>query len=125
MTWPKSLATLAVIEPDWPLVRSFITTWKPADVSCKSTVRVSPDCIIRSLLGSGVKVARVEWIGRRLGHAAAGDEREVDRLDADSAQASQVVGHSCVLVTVERVDVQRGAPLAWITAVTGRPFNPA
>src|SRR5260370_13170847 len=63
MTWQKSLATLAVIAPDWPLVRSLITTWKPADVSCKSTVSVSPDCIIRSALGSGVKVARVESTG--------------------------------------------------------------
>src|SRR5260370_20426687 len=48
---------------DWRLVRSLITTWKPADVSCRSTVSVSPDCIIRSELGSGVKVARVESTG--------------------------------------------------------------
>src|SRR5260370_39865147 len=34
-----------------------------ADVSCRSTVSVSPDCIIRSELGSGVKVARVESTG--------------------------------------------------------------
>src|SRR5439155_25390182 len=54
---PKPLATLAFIEPDCPVLRSLITTSKPSAVSCMDTVTVSPECIIRSLLGSGVKVA--------------------------------------------------------------------
>src|SRR2546423_9496035 len=48
---------LAVIEPDVPCVRSWMTTWKPAAVSCRATVRVSPDRMNRSLVGFGVKTA--------------------------------------------------------------------
>src|SRR5258708_37220495 len=56
-TCPKPLAMLAVIEPDVPCVRSLMTTWNPAGVSCKATVRVSPEFMNRSLVGSGVVTA--------------------------------------------------------------------
>jgi hypothetical protein len=36
------LAVLAVIEPLSPVVRSWMTTWKPALVSCMSTTSLSP-----------------------------------------------------------------------------------
>ena len=39
---PKPFATLAVIEPLAPVVRSWMTTWKPAGVSCMSTTSWSP-----------------------------------------------------------------------------------
>src|SRR5215468_7255416 len=62
-TSPNPLAALAVIDPDWPLVRSLMTTWKPLDVSCSATVRVSPEFMNRSLAGSGVNVASVAFTG--------------------------------------------------------------
>src|SRR5512143_1280611 len=40
-----------------------MTTSKPSAVSCISTTSVSPDCIIKSLVGSGVKVALVASTG--------------------------------------------------------------
>src|SRR5215813_410384 len=62
-TSPKPLEVLAVIDPDWPVVRSLITTWNPPVVSCRRTVRVSPEFMNRSLAGSGVKVAKVAFTG--------------------------------------------------------------
>src|SRR5579859_996519 len=62
-TWPKLLAPLAVIEPLWPEVRSWMITVKPLAVSCMSTVSSSPLSMNRSLAGSGVNVASVEFTG--------------------------------------------------------------
>src|SRR6476661_5161343 len=59
----KPLAGLAVIEPDWPLLRSSMTALSPSGVSCIVTARWSPEFINRSWVGSGVNVARVELIG--------------------------------------------------------------
>ncbi len=58
---------LAVIEPDWPVVRSWITTWNPAGVSCMSTVTVSPEFMNRSVAGFGVSAANggVNTVQRR------------------------------------------------------------
>ena len=54
LTCCQPLATLAVIEPDWPVDWSLITTWKPAVVSCRSTVSWSPEFMKRSVAGFGV-----------------------------------------------------------------------
>src|SRR5215469_5596468 len=62
-TWPNPLAALAVIDPVWPLVSSLMTAWSPFAVSCRCTCRLSPEFISRSLLRSGVKVARVDSTG--------------------------------------------------------------
>src|SRR5712691_624670 len=62
-TWPNPLAALAVIDPVWPLVRSWITALSPCGVSCRRTVRLSPEFMSRSLVRSGVNVARVDCNG--------------------------------------------------------------
>ena len=49
-TEPNPLAVLAVILPAVPAVRSLITTWNPADVSCKRTDSWSPEFMKKSLL---------------------------------------------------------------------------
>src|SRR5690242_12481621 len=61
--WAKPLAGLAVIDPDWPLLRSSMTAWSPSGVSCIVTARWSPEFMKRSWAGSGVNVARVEPSG--------------------------------------------------------------
>src|SRR5215472_12725475 len=62
-TSPNPLAALAVMDPDWPVVRSLIRTWNPVDVSPIATDNVSPECMNRSSLLLGVTVARVESTG--------------------------------------------------------------
>src|SRR4051812_2467114 len=52
--WPNPLATDAVIEPLCPVVRSLMSTRKPAGVSCMWIRTRSPGFISRSLLGSGL-----------------------------------------------------------------------
>jgi hypothetical protein len=56
LTVAKPLAALAVIEPDWPLVRSLSPTCSPLFVSWMSMVTASPGCIINTLLGEGSNV---------------------------------------------------------------------
>src|SRR6516164_3823631 len=62
-TWPKPLAALAVMDPDWPVVRSLMVARSPFGVSPMVTVRLSPEFISRSRLRSGVNVAVVESTG--------------------------------------------------------------
>ena len=59
-TWRNPFATLAVIEPVSPVVTSWITTWKPAGVSCMSRTIVSPGPMKRSFDGSTVDAANGE-----------------------------------------------------------------
>src|SRR5713226_6315032 len=40
-----------------------MTTWNPLEVSCSWTLSASPEFMNRSLVASGVKVARVEFTG--------------------------------------------------------------
>src|SRR5215469_1050319 len=40
-----------------------MTVWRPFGLSCRCTCRLSPEFISRSLLRSGVKVARVDSTG--------------------------------------------------------------
>src|SRR3981081_2783017 len=40
-----------------------MTVWRPCAVSCRVTIRLSPEFMNRSLVGSGVKVARVLCTG--------------------------------------------------------------
>src|SRR5215469_7637918 len=68
-TCPKPLAMLAVIEPDVPCVRSLMTTWKPAGVSCRSTTSLSPEFMNRSWVGSGLWTAG--FVANEIGLAGA------------------------------------------------------
>src|SRR5215471_828618 len=52
--WPNPLATDAVIEPLWPLVRSVRLIWSPARVSCMWMRIWSPGLISRSLARLGL-----------------------------------------------------------------------
>src|SRR6516165_10564575 len=63
LTWPNPLAALAVMDPVWPVVASWMTVCSPCAVSCMRTVRLSPEFMNRSLAGSGVNVAVVESTG--------------------------------------------------------------
>src|SRR5215471_6298133 len=62
-TCPNPLAALAVIDPRCPVVRSLMTACNPFEVSWSDTVRLSPELMNRSLLGSGVNVVRVDCTG--------------------------------------------------------------
>src|SRR4029077_11233726 len=55
---PNSLATVAVIEPFWPVVRSLRSIRKPAGVSCMWMRTRSPGFISRSLVRSGLTAER-------------------------------------------------------------------
>src|SRR5262249_17431433 len=62
-TWPKPLAALAVMDPVWPVVRSWMTARIPWDVSPRDRLRLSPELMNRSLARSGVNVAVGEFTG--------------------------------------------------------------
>src|SRR5216683_120440 len=62
-TWPNPLAALAVMDPVWPLVRSWMTARIPFGVSRRDTLRLSPEFMKRSLAGSGVNVGVVDCTG--------------------------------------------------------------
>src|SRR5215472_9404766 len=51
------------MDPDWPVVRSLIWTANPFDVSPMATDNVSPECMNRSSLLSGVRWASVASTG--------------------------------------------------------------
>ena len=51
--WPNPLATEAVIEPCWPVVRSVRSMRNPAGVSCMWMRMRSPGFMNRSLAGFG------------------------------------------------------------------------
>jgi hypothetical protein len=63
LTCAKPLATLAVIDPDWPLDRSRMLVTRPAGESWMERSSWSPARMNRSLAGSGVKAARVRSSG--------------------------------------------------------------
>src|SRR5215469_3637000 len=62
-TSPKPLAALAVMDPVWPVVRSLMRTWNPSAVSPIATERLSPECMNRSCVLSGVRCASVASTG--------------------------------------------------------------
>src|SRR5207244_5969954 len=62
-TWPNPLAALAVMDPVWPFVRSWMTARTPFGVSPRETLRLSPEFINRPLAGSGVNVAVLDCTG--------------------------------------------------------------
>src|SRR5579859_4770474 len=62
-TWPNPLAALAVMDPVWPFVPSWMTARNPFGVSPMDTLMLSPEFISRSRLRSGVNVAVVESTG--------------------------------------------------------------
>src|SRR5215471_12462330 len=62
-TCPNPLAALAVIDPLCPVVWSLMTACNPFGVSRKDTLRLSPEFMNRSFLGSGVNVAVVDCTG--------------------------------------------------------------
>src|SRR5205814_441717 len=53
----KPFPWLAVMEPDSPVVRSWMTTLNPSVVSSISTVSLSPELMKRSVAGLGVNAA--------------------------------------------------------------------
>src|SRR5262249_51451887 len=53
-TWPKPLAALAVMDPVWPVVRSWMTARIPWGVSPRDRLRLSPELMNRSRARSGV-----------------------------------------------------------------------
>src|SRR5579859_7724050 len=63
LTWPNPLAALAVMDPVWPFVRSWMTARSPFGVSPRETLRLSPEFINRSRDRSGVNVAVVASTG--------------------------------------------------------------
>src|SRR6516164_6374752 len=62
-TWPNPLAALAVMDPLCPVVKSLMTVCNPFGVSRRDTLRLSPEFMNRSFLGSGVNVAVVACTG--------------------------------------------------------------
>src|SRR5215475_5115050 len=58
MMWPKPFATEAVIDPDFPVVRSERSVRTPAAVSWMWILIRSPGFIIRSFVGSGLTAAK-------------------------------------------------------------------
>src|SRR5215467_15466813 len=63
LTCANPLAALAVIDPDWLVVRSLMVVCRPLGVSCIVTCRWSPEFMNRSFDGSGVNVVSVDWTG--------------------------------------------------------------
>ena len=63
LTWPKPLAALAVMDPDWPVVRSLMVASSPFAVSPMDTLILSPEFMSRSRFRSGVNVAVVDSTG--------------------------------------------------------------
>jgi hypothetical protein len=63
LTWANPLATLAVIDPDWPLERSSMRVTRPAGESWIEISSWSPARMNRSLPGSGVKASVVRSRG--------------------------------------------------------------
>ena len=57
--WPNPLATDAVIEPLWPVDRSYMSTLNPAGVSCMCNRIRSPGFMNRSFFGSGLTAAKL------------------------------------------------------------------
>src|SRR2546428_13565012 len=62
-TWPKPFAALAVMKPDWPVVRSFRSMRRPCVVSFMVTTMRSPEVMKRSVAPLGVKVLTGEVTG--------------------------------------------------------------
>ena len=69
ITWANPLAVLAVIRPDWPVVRSLISVTSPCGESWIDTSIWSPGLMNRSVDGLGVNEAAVRRSGRGA-HAA-------------------------------------------------------
>jgi hypothetical protein len=63
LTCANPLATLAVIDPDWPVDRSSILVTRPAGESWMDSSSRSPARMNRSLAGSGVNAASVRSSG--------------------------------------------------------------
>src|SRR3954471_9341656 len=63
LTWANPLATLAVIEPDWPVVWSRMAVTRPAAESWMEIVTRSPAFMNRSVPGFGVNESRVRFSG--------------------------------------------------------------